>query len=414
MERDLLTEVYSDKYYYSYRSDGANFMETNGPVGLIALPGTEDFVAKINAELYAIRYRTLQRFAGPYKNEPGFLRHNYVIDTSITRFSSGEAKATLHSTIRGHDVYIFCDVTNHLVTFKMFGQEVPHGPDDHFQNLKRMILASSGKGRNISVVMPYLYEGRQDYSSSRESMDAANMLKELNRMGVKNIITFDPHDARVENAIPLYGIENIPTSYGLLKALLTDYPEVNFSNPEEAMIISPDENGLKRATYYASMLGLQLGTFYRERDYTDGSIAGGMTTRYKFLGEDIEGKTAIIIDDMINSGDTVISTAKRLKEVHGAKHIVMLVTYPLFTSSLDRIHQANEAGFINKIYGTNLCAHTPELLETPWYRDVDMSVMTAELIDALNHQASISGILDQSGQIAEMIKRNEERQRENR
>lgn len=403
----IFSDDKNDKSYYAYNLDGANFMETNGPVGLIALPGTEEFVEKINTELFNIRYRTLQRFAGPFKNEPGFLRHNYMIESSITRFSSGEAKATLHSTIRGHDVYIFCDVTNHLVTFKMFGQEVPHGPDDHFQNLKRTILACSGKGRNISVVMPYLYEGRQDYSSSRESMDAANMLKELNRMGIKNIITFDPHEPRVENAIPLQGIENIPTSYSLLKALLTDYTDINFSDPNEVTIISPDENGLKRATYYASMLGLQLGTFYRERDYTDGIEAANKNLRYKFLGEKVEGKVAVIIDDMINSSETVISTAKRLKNEHGAKKVIMLVTYPLFTKGIENVQKSHSDGYIDKIYGTNLCAHSEELLNSAWYRDVDMSTMTAELIDALNHQASISSILDQSAQIAAMIKKNQ-------
>jgi ribose-phosphate pyrophosphokinase len=399
--------TYQDEAYYAYRQDGANFMETNGPIGLIALPGTEEFVNRINQELYTIRFNSLQRYAaGPMKVEPGFIRHNYVINASINRFSSGEAKATLHDTVRGHDVYIFCDVTNRFVSYPMFGMDIPYSPDDHFQNIKRIILASSGKSRNISVVMPFLYEGRQDYSSSRESMDAANMLKELNRMGVKNIITFDPHDARVENAIPLYGIENIPTSYSLLKALLSDFPDEPFSDPNYAMIISPDENGLKRATYYASMLGLQLGTFYRERDYVHSDEGYTMSTNYKFLGEDIEGKVAILIDDMINSGDTLISTAKRLKDVHGASRVIMLVTYPIFTSGMDDVHKAYEDGYIDKIYGTNLSAHSPELQEAPWYRDVDMSVMTAELIDALNHQASISGILDQSAQIADMIKRN--------
>lgn len=401
---------FNDEQYYAYRSDGANFMDTTGPVGLIALPGTEEFVQKINRELYTIRFKTLQRYPSFLRSEPGFIRHNYIIDSSISRFSSGEAKATLHSTIRGHDVYIFCDVTNRFVEYKMFGQMVPTAPDDHYQNLKRTILACNSKAKNISVVMPYLYEGRQDYTSSRESMDAANVLKELNRMGVKNIITFDPHEPRVENAIPLLGIENIPTSYSILKALIKDFPEISFNNPDECMVISPDENGLKRATYYASMLGLQLGTFYRERDYTQTVDGKNLVTNYKFLGEEINGKTAIIIDDMINSGKTVTQTARRLKQTLGAGKVILLATYPLLTRGTEPIQEAYQSGFIDKIYGTNLCAHSPELQKAEWYRDVDMSIMTAELIDALNHQASISGILDQSSQIADMLKRNRDLQ----
>ncbi len=399
---------FSDESYYSYKSDGANFMNTNGPVGLIALPGTEAFVEKLNTELFNIRMRTIQRYPAFLNTEPGFIRQDYRISTSIVRFSSGEGKATINSTVRGHDIYIFCDVTNHFVTHKMFGMEVPTAPDDHYQNLKRTILACSGKARNISVVMPYLYEGRQDYRNSRESLDCANVLRELNFMGVKNIITFDPHDGRVENAIPRSGVENIPTSYRLLSALISDNPEINFNDPSKCMIISPDENGMKRAAYFASMLGLPLGTFYRERDYSTSINGRNPITNYKFLGDDINGKTAIIIDDMINSGTTVIQTAYRLKENLGAGNVIMLTTYPLLTGGTYSLDQAYKLGYINKIYGTNLCAHSQELLDAPWYRDVDMSVMSAELIDAMNHQASISGILDQSSQILQMLDKNKQ------
>lgn len=398
----------SDEFYYNYRKDGANLMQTNGPVGLIALPGTEDIVKKINDVLYKIRLKTVKCYPSILNEEPGFLRSSYIIKASIDRFSSGEAKATIHSTIRGHDIFIFCDITNRFETYKMFGMDIPTSPDDHYQNLKRVILASSGKARSISVIMPYLYQGRQDHRTSRESLDCANALKELNRMGVKNIITFDPHDARVENAIPRFGIENMPTSYSLLKALISDHPEKKFNNPDEAIIISPDENGMKRAAYYASMLGLPLGTFYRERDYSQSVDGSNPITSFEYLGDDINGKTAIIIDDMINSGQTVTETAVRLKDDLGAGKVIILCTYPLFTHGIESTNQAYKEGYIDTVYGTNLCMHSQELLEADWYRDVDMSGLAAELIDALNHQASISGILDQSSQIAEMLRKNAE------
>lgn len=397
----------SDELYYSYKKDGLNLMRTNGPVGLIPLPGTEEIVQKINETLYKIRLRTAERHPSILNDEPGFLRNNYIIKARIDRFSSGEAKATITSTIRGHDIFIFCDVTNRFVTYKMFGMDIPTSPDDHFQNLKRVILASSGKARSISVVMPYLYQGRQDHRTSRESLDCANMLNELSELGVKNIITFDPHDARVENAIPRYGVENIPTSFSLLQALIADYPDCKFNDPNEFTIISPDENGMKRAAYYASMLELPLGTFYRERDYAESSEGTNPVTNFEYLGEDINGKTAIVIDDMINSGQTVTETAVRLKEKANAGKVILLCTYPLLTNGIEPIQQAYEDGYIDKLYGTNLCAHSEELMNAVWYRDVDLSQMTAELIDALNHQASISGLLDQSSQIAELLSKND-------
>ncbi len=401
----------NDDLYYSYREGGANLMQTNGPVGLIALPGTEDFVEKINKRLYDIRMKTVSRYPSILNDEPGFIRNSYIIDSGIDRFASGEAKATIYKTIRGHDIFIFCDITNRFESYEMFGQQVPVSPDDHYQNLKRMILASGGKARSVSVVMPYLYQGRQDHRTSRESLDCANVLKELNHLGVKNIINFDPHDARVENAIPRYGIENIPTSYSLLKALINDYPETRFNDPEEATIISPDENGMKRAAYYASMLGLPLGTFYRERDYSRSIDGSNPVTNYEFLGVDMNGKTAIIIDDMINSGQTATETAVRLKDDLGAGKVIMLCTYPLLTHGTEPVQEAYEKHYIDKIYGTNLCKHPPEMEDAPWYRDVDMSGMTAELIDAMNHQASISGLLDQSAQITELLRKSEEHQR---
>ncbi len=392
-----------DDSYYLYKSDGANFMNTNGPVGLIALPGTEAFVEQVNRELYTIRLRTIQRYPQFLSSEPGFIRNSFLVKNEIARFSSGEGKATLKSTVRGHDIYIFCDVTNHFESMKMFGLEVPLGPDDHYQNLKRTILACSSKARNVNVVMPYLYQGRQDKRNSRESLDAANVLKELNYMGVKNIIAFDPHDSRVENAIPLHGIENIPTSFQLLSALIQDYPHINFNDPNNVMIISPDENGMQRAAYYSSLLGLSLGTFYRERDYETTIDGENPIINHKFLGDDLNGKTAIIIDDMINSGDTVTETAYRLKNELNADQIIVLVTYPILTQGTSSLDEAYAEGYINRVYGTNLNAHSEEMLEAPWYRDVDLSTMTAELIDALNHQASISGILDQTDRIVDML-----------
>lgn len=402
---------FDNESYYSYSTSGANFMETNGPVGLIALPGTEDFVSKVDNHLYNIRLNTVQKYPGFLRTEPGFMRNNYIIDSKITRFGSGEAKATLLDTVRGHDIYIFCDVTNRFTTYEMFGMEVPMTPDEHFHNIKRIVLAANNKARRVSVVMPYLYEGLQDTRTSRESLDCANMLKELNRAGVEVIMTFDPHEPRVENAIPRYGIENIPTAYKLLEALITDYPDVDFADAEQAVIISPDESGMKRATYYASMLGLQVGTFFRERVYEENTSS--YETRYKYLGDKLQGKTAIIIDDIVYSGSTVTRTAKKLKTELGASNVIVLCTYALLTHGTPPIDEAYDKGYISKIYGTNLSAHSPEHVEAIWYRDVDMSQMTAELIDALNHQASISGILDQSEQIADLLNESKERQRFN-
>ncbi len=402
---------FNDENYYRYSSSGANFMETTGPVGLIALPGTEEYVEKVNQHLYNLRLNTVQKYPSFLSSEPGFMRNNYIVDAEITRFASGEAKATLHDTVRGHDLYIFSDVTNRFTSYKMFGMEVPMSPDEHFHNIKRVILAANNKARRVSVVMPYLYQGLQDKRNSRESLDAANMLKELNRMGVDVIMTFEPHEPRVENAIPLYGIENIPTSFNLLQALIEDNEEVDFADPEQAIIISPDETGMKRATYYASMLGVQVGTFFRERDYSVKVNNENPIINFNYLGTDLDGKIAVIIDDIIFSGETVTRTAKTLKEELNAKSVIMLSTYPLLTHGLEVVDQAYEAGHIDKIYGTNLSAHSDELLARPWYRDVDISNMTAELIDALNHQASISGILDQSSQIAAMLQESKDRQR---
>ena len=409
MNNDFQIHFNNDDYY-AYNVSGANFMETTGPIGIIALPGTEEFVDKVNKHLYKIRMNTLQKYPSFLTNEPGFIRSNYVVSSTITRFSSGEAKATLNDSVRGHDLYIFVDITNHFTTYKMFGMDVPMSPDEHFQNIKRIILAANNKSRRISVVMPYLYQGLQDIRKSRESLDAANMLKELNRLGVKVIMTFDPHEPRVENAIPLYGIENIPTSYSLLKALITDFPTVNFSNPDEVVIISPDESGMKRATYYASMLGLQVGTFFRERKYSKKYKTNKPTLKYKYLGNNLKGKTAIIIDDIVFAGTTLERTSKALKDELGANNVIMLTTYPLLTEGLTTINKLYEDGYLNKLYGTNLNAHPQELLDAPWYRDVDMSQMTAELLDALNHQASISGVLDQSSQIADLLRKSKDQQ----
>lgn len=406
MNNDFLL---NNSNYNLYDASSNQQMETNGPVGLIALPGTEDFVNKVNNHLYNIRIKKVQQKPQLLADEIGFMRNTYIISSTISRFSSGEAKGTLNDTVRGHDLYIFCDITNHNASYEMFGMQVPMSPDEHFQNLKRIILAANNKARKINVVMPYLYQGLQDVRHSRESLDCANMLKELNNLGVHVIMTYDPHEPRVENAIPLFGIENVPTAYNLIRALISDYPSVDFADPEQAVVISPDERGMKRATYYASVLGLQVGTFFRQKVYKHDKNSDP-DINYKYLGKDLEGKTAIIIDDIIFSGSTVTRTAKALKEDYGASNIIMLCTYPLMTQGTALIDKAYEDGYISKIYGTNLTNHTEELLNSPWYRDVDLSSMTSQLIDALNHQASISGVLDQSPQITELLQKNKELQ----
>ena len=358
-----------------------------GELSVIGMRGCEDFAAQIDAYLKEWRR---------HDNDGTFL-----VDAPCPRFGSGEAKGTVRNSLRGNDVYILCDVFNHGVTYNMYGMTVPMSPDDHFQDLKRIIGAIGGKARRINVIMPMLYEGRQHKRSGRESLDCALMLQELASMGITNIITFDAHDPRVQNAIPLHGFENVRTSYQMIKALLKVYPDINI-DPENTMIISPDEGGMSKCMYYSSVMGIDLGMFYKRRDYSVIINGKNPIVAHEYLGRDVTDKDVIIVDDMISSGDSVIDVAQQLK-AKGAKRIFVFASFGLFCNGLENMDKAYKDGIISKIFTTNLVYRMPELLEREWYQEVNLCKYTAYIIDTLNHDRTISNLLDQSKKIHTLL-----------
>ena len=354
-----------------------------GELSVIGMKGCEDFSRQVDEYLQEWR------------------RHDsdgtYLIETACPRFGSGEAKGAIHHSMRGNDVYIICDVFNHGVTYNMYGMKVPMSPDDHFQDLKRIIGAIGGKARRISVIMPMLYEGRQHKRSSRESLDCALALQELVSMGVTNLITFDAHDPRVQNAIPLHGFENVRSTYQMIKAMLKKYSDFKI-DPDNTMIISPDEGGMTKCMYYSSVMGIDLGMFYKRRDYSVIINGKNPIVAHEYLGRDVKDKDVIIVDDMISSGDSVIDVAKQLKE-KGAKRIFVFATFGLFCNGLENMDKAYEEGLFTQIFTTNLVYRTPELLAREWYTEVNMCKYVAYIIDTLNHDRTISHLLDQSKKI---------------
>ena len=354
-----------------------------GELSVIGMKGCEEFSKQVDSYLQEWR------------------RHDndgtYLIDSSCPRFGSGEAKGTIHHSMRGNDVYIICDVFNHGVTYNMYGMTVPMSPDDHFQDLKRIIGAIGGKARRISVIMPMLYEGRQHKRSGRESLDCALALQELVSIGVTNIITFDAHDPRVQNAIPLSGFENVRSTYQMIKAMIKEFPDIEI-DPDNTMIISPDEGGMAKCMYYSSVMGIDLGMFYKRRDYSVIINGKNPIVAHEYLGRDVKDKDVIIVDDMISSGDSVIDVAKQLKE-KGAKRIFVFATFGLFCNGLENMDKAYEEGIFTKIFTTNLVYRTPELLAREWYKEVNMCKYVAYIIDTLNHDRTISHLLDQSKKI---------------
>lgn len=347
-------------------------------LSVIGMRGCEQFVAQVDYYL-----KDWRRHAG---------EDTYLVDADCPRFGTGEGKGMLHSSMRGHDVYIYCDIFNYGVTYKMYGQTVPMSPDDHYADLKRVIAAIAGKARRITVIMPMLYEGRQHKRSSRESLDCALMLQELVQMGVTNVLTFDAHDPRVCNAIPLHGFDNVLPTYQMIKALVRSYPDIELEK-EHLMMISPDEGAMQRSMYYSSVLGLDIGMFYKRRNYSVVVNGRNPIEAHEYLGNDLRGKDAIIVDDMIASGDSLIDVALQLKE-KGAKRIFNFATFGLFTEGCDKFDKAYEEGLIDKIFTTNLIYRRPELLTKPWYGEVNMCKYVAYLIDTLNHDTTISGLLD--------------------
>ena len=371
-----------------------------GPLGIIALPGCEELAQKIDN--YLVKWRKDQ--AEEHKDTIafyGYQRDTYIIDTTIARFGSGEGKAVINESIRGYDLYIVVDCFNYSVKYKMYGMDVPKSPDDHFADLKRVISAASSKAKRINVIMPMLYEGRQHKRSSRESLDCAMALQELTTLGVENIITFDAHDQRVQNSIPHKSFENVMPTYQMIKALVNNVSDLHI-DPDHLMVISPNEGAMHRCIYFATQLGVNLGMFYKRRDYTRVVNGRNPIVAHQYLGDSVEGKDIIIVDDMISSGESMLEVAKKLKELK-ANRIFVCTTFGLFASGLDVFDKAHEEGVFEKVFTTNGVYQTPELLSRDWYQSVELSKYLAYFLDTINHDLSVSSLLDCSQKINNIL-----------
>ena len=374
----------------------------DGALGLIPLKSCEELGAKVDQ--YLVGWREKREHA--HKNEAafkGYHRDSYIISTSVPRFGTGEAKGVIKESVRGYDLYLMVDVTNYSLTYSVSGHENHMSPDDHYADLKRIIAAVGGKARRITAIIPFLYESRQHKRTARESLDCALALQELTAMGVDNIITFDAHDPRVQNAIPLKGFETVQPAYQFIKGILKNCDDLKLDN-DHLMIISPDEGGTNRAVYLANVLGVDMGMFYKRRDYSKIVDGRNPIIAHEFLGSDLEGKDVIIIDDMISSGESMIDVATELKR-RKANRIFVAATFGLFTNGLDKFDQAYEDGTISGILTTNLIYQTPELLSRPYYINCDMSKYIALIIDTLNHDGSISSILSPDERIQHVLQK---------
>ena len=373
-----------------------------GSLGIIPLEGCKSLGEKV--DYYLVKWRTERE--SEHKDSlafAGYQRDSYIVNTKVPRFGSGEAKGVINQSVRGDDLYILVDVCNHSLTYSLCGEVNHMSPDDHYQDLKRIISAVGGKARRITVIMPFLYESRQHKRSGRESLDCAIALQELVHMGVDNIITFDAHDPRVQNAIPLHGFETIQPAYQFIKGLLRNVKGLEIDS-DHMMVISPDEGGMGRAIYIANVLGLDMGMFYKRRDYTRVVNGRNPIVAHEFLGTSVEGKDMIIIDDMISSGESVLEVAAALK-ARKARNIFVFSTFGLFTSGLDKFDEAYANGSITRVLTTNLVYQTPELLKREWYINCDLSKYIAYIIDTLNHDTSISDLLNPVERIQSIVTR---------
>ncbi len=372
-----------------------------GTLGVISLRGCQNLAQSVDQYLVNWRRERKNEHKGSLAFT-GYERSSYLLSADVPRFGSGEGKGVINDSVRGADLYLLVDVMNHAQTYSLFGKQNHMSPDDHYQDLKRVIAAIGGKARRITVIMPFLYEGRQHKRSARESLDCAIALQELIRMGVDNIITFDAHDARVQNAIPLHGFETVRTTYQFLKALLRHVQNLTIDS-EHMMVISPDEGGMSRAVYLAGVLGLDVGMFYRRRDYTT-TLEDGRSPviAYEFLGSSVAGKDVIIIDDMLSSGGSMLEVAKDMKK-RGANRVFLFATFGMFTRGLEAFDIAYEEGAFDMLFTTNLIYQSPELLEREWYAECDMSKYIAYLIDTLNHDASVSDLLNPVERIHDLV-----------
>ena len=371
-----------------------------GPLGLIPLKSCAELGEKVNRHLVEWRRERESEHESTIAFT-GYQRDNYLIDAQTPRFGSGEAKGTIEESIRGDDLYFMVDVCNYSLTYSLCGMVNHMSPDDHFQDLKRVIAAAAGKARRINVIMPFLYEGRQHKRSGRESLDCATALQELVSMGVENIITFDAHDPRVQNAIPLKGFETVQPIYQFIKSLLKVEKDLQIDS-DHMMVISPDEGGMKRAIFFANVLGLDMGMFYKRRDYTQIVNGRNPIVAHEFLGSDIEGKDVVVIDDMISSGESMLDVAKELK-MRKARKVFIFATFGLFTNGFSKFDEYYQNGLIDRIFTTNLVYQTPELLTKPYYTSVDMSKYIALIIDNLNHDDSLSELLDPTKRINRVL-----------
>lgn len=365
-----------------------------GELSVIGMRGCEQFVEQVDSYL-----REWRRHDG---------ESSFLVDAPCPRFGDGEAKCVLSKSLRGHDVYIICDIFNYGVTYQMYGMTIPMSPDEHFQDLKRILGAIAGKARRVSVIMPMLYEGRQDKRASRESLDCAIALQELVSMGVTNIITFDVHNSCVQNAIPLSGFDNVRPTYQMIKALVRNVPDVSFT-PDDMMIIAPDEGAMQRCMYFSSVLGIDIGMFYKRRNYAVIVNGRNPIEAHEYLGRDLTGKDVIIVDDMIASGDSILDVAVQLKE-KGAKRIFIFETFGLFTEGCKKFDEAYAKGIFDRIFTTNLVYRTPELLSKEWYVEVNMCKYVSYIIDTLNHDETISNLLNPVKRIHALLDRHKAEQ----
>ena len=373
-----------------------------GSLGLIPLKSCEELGRQVND--YLVKWRHSSDLE--HKSSiafTGYERDSYLIPAHTPRFGSGEGKGTIDDSVRGNDLYLMVDVCNYSLTYKLYNYTNRMSPDDHFQDLKRVIAAIGGKARRITVIMPYLYESRQHKRSARESLDCAMALQELVNMGVENILTFEAHDPRVQNAIPLNGFETVTPAYQLIKGLLETTPGLEIDS-RHMLVISPDEGGMSRAVYLANVLGLDMGMFYKRRDYTRIINGRNPILAHEFLGTDIEGKDMIVVDDMISSGDSMLEVIRELKK-RKARNIYIFCTFGLFTNGLEKFDKAYEEGLFTKLLTTNLVYQTPDLLSRPYYVSCNMSKYIALLVDTLNHDVSISDLLDPYDRIQALVKR---------
>ena len=373
-----------------------------GPLGIIPLESCKELGDKVNSYLVAWRNEREHEHKSNIAFK-GYQRDSYIIGTATPRFGSGEAKGVIKESVRGDDLYIMVDVCNYNMTYSLYGYTNHMSPDDHFQDLKRIIAAVGGKAKRITVIMPFLYESRQHKRTGRESLDCALALQELVDMGVDNIITFDAHDPRVQNAIPLKGFETVQPVYQFIKGLFKAVPDLHIDK-DTMMIISPDEGGMGRAVYFANVLGLDMGMFYKRRDYTRIVDGKNPIVAHEFLGTNVEGKDVIIIDDMISSGESMLDVAKQIKERH-ANRVFICTTYGLFTEGMDKFDAYYEKGWIDKVITTNLNYRIPELLTRPYYVEANMSKYLASIMDIINHDVSVEKVRSSNEKIMDLMKR---------